>query len=236
MRKIKLALLTCILLLLASCASISQDGLQQAHYKATKHIFLPDVLPPPPVENSVADRQDLQVVLNAQRNRTANQIKEAQLDVALSIFRFQPVLGDKFTSENLPVMSAFFDRVKDDQKIPVRFAKNYYHRKRPYIVSNLVKPVVKQPHNASYPSGHTAFAYVSAILLAKMLPEKKTEIYARADAFSNNRLIAGVHYPSDITAGKISAAVIAHDLLQDQEFIREFNQARSELRHTLRLP
>jgi acid phosphatase (class A) len=220
-------------LVLAGCASLPSNNLADTHYDATKHIVLSDILAPPPIAGSAADRQDLAAVLEAQKTRTAAQVKLAQLDAHLSLFRFQPALGDKFTPQNLPITTAFFDNVKEDEDRVVKLAKEHYARPRPYIASKLVKPVVLQPPNASYPSGHASFAYISAILLAKMLPEKALQIFARADEFAHNRVIAGVHYPRDVQAGMVSASVIAQGLLQDKKFIADFERSKNELRQVL---
>jgi acid phosphatase (class A) len=217
----------------SGCTSLPSNDLTDTHYEATKHIFLTDVIAPPPVAASVADRQNLNAVLQAQKTRTTLQIKMAQLDATLSVFRFGDVIGDKFTPQNLPVTNAFFEKMKQDEDRVVQIAKIHYNRLRPYTASALVKPVVPQPANASYPSGHACFGYISAILLAKMLPEKAPQIFDRAALFAHNRVIAGAHYPTDIQAGMVSASVIAHALLQDKKFMADFNQAKQELRRVI---
>ena len=69
------------------------------------------------------------------------------------------------------------------------------HRTRPY---NL--PVLKD--SPSYPSGHTTYGTLMGTILARMLPEKRDELYARITDYGHSRMIAGVHYRSDIDAGK----------------------------------
>jgi acid phosphatase (class A) len=88
----------------------------------------------------------------------------------------------------------------------------------------------------SYPSGHATFAYVDAIILADMLPEKAAAIFARADAYAHNRVIEGVHYPSDLEAGRISGSVIDNVFLHNERFIADYEKARVEVRHALGLP
>ena len=200
------------------------------HYEAIRPVILSKVLPPPPEAGSPADKKDLADVLAAQKQRTPGQAAEAKLDAQLDIFRFRPALGGKFTPDNLPVTVAFFRQVKLDEDVLIEAAKRHYNRPRPFVASAAVHPVVPQPPNASYPSGHAAFAYVNGTLLAKMLPEKKAAIMARAAHYARNRVIGGVHYPTDITAGKEAAAVIVDALLEDAEFRADFGKARAELR------
>jgi len=69
-----------------------------------------------------------------------------------------------------------------------------------------------------------------------MVPEKAAELHARGDRFALNRVIGGVHYPTDIEAGKLSAIVIAERLFTSAEFRNDFEKARRELRKVLNLP
>jgi acid phosphatase (class A) len=231
---LKNSLAVLALLLLPACAtSLPNNGLTNANYPAITHVMLSDILPPPPVAHSVADRQDLAAVLQAQKTRTPEQIKLAQLDAKLSIFRFQSVLGDGFNEQNLPVTTKFFERVMHDDHDLIEITKNYYNRPRPSIASDQVKPVVPPLKNASYPSGHSCFAYLSAILLSRMLPEKAPQIFDRAASYAHNRIVAGVHYPTDVQAGMISASVIVNQLMLDEKFNADFMQAKTELRHKL---
>jgi len=71
------------------------------------------------------------------------------------------------------------------------------------------------------------------ILLANMVPEKKTEIFKRSWAYAQNRVIGGVHYRSNIEAGRISGTVIAAMLMKDKNFAQDFAAAKAELRTAL---
>ena len=51
----------------------------------------------------------------------------------------------------------------------------------------------------------------------------------RLDGLDRGRLVLGVHYPSDVEAGAIAAAVIATELRRLEEFKREFAAAKVEL-------
>ena len=66
-------------------------------------------------------------------------------------------------------------------------------------------------------------------------PEKRAELFARADEYGANRVVIGVHYPTDIEASRIAAAVIAAAFMQNPAFMAEFGAAKSELRGVLGL-
>jgi acid phosphatase (class A) len=44
--------------------------------------------------------------------------------------------------------------------------------------------------------------------LSKIVPEKRTEILARAEEYAHNQLVCGVHYPSDIEASRRIACMV----------------------------
>jgi acid phosphatase (class A) len=73
------------------------------------------------------------------------------------------------------------------------------------------------------------------IVLANMIPERSMELHARGVLFGYRRILAGVHYPSDVEAGKVAAAAIAESLFQDPQFQSDLAGAREELRSALGL-
>ena len=68
-----------------------------------------------------------------------------------------------------------------------------------------------------------------------MVPEKTQALYERATMYGRNRVIAGVHFPTDIEAGQISTAVIVNTMIQQPLFMRDFERAKKELRQVLKL-
>ena len=62
------------------------------------------------------------------------------------------------------------------------------------------------PHVAvdtpSYPSNHTAVGYVVAGVLAKKYPQHEKELLKIAEDNANSRVSLGVHFVSDVEAGK----------------------------------
>ncbi len=91
-------------------------------------------------------------------------------------------------------------------------AKDEWKRPRPHLYSDLVKPIVKPSKSGSYPSRHTTVGTLMGIVLSNMVPEKKAALMARAREYGHNRLVAGIHYPSDIEAGRIAGTVIAETI------------------------
>ncbi len=196
-----------------------------------------NLLPPPPAAGSAAARQDLDAVLAVQKSRTAQEMAAAKADVEHSMFRFADAIGLTAQPSTLPKTAAFFERVAKFDKVQVKQAKAYFHRPRPSVVSSEVHPLSKdKPDDWSYPSGHATFGYTTAVLLANMLPEKRAEIFARADLYAQHRIVMGAHFPSDLEAGKLAGTVIAAQILRDAQWQGDYNAARGELRKALGLP
>jgi acid phosphatase (class A) len=206
------------------------------YYIDPSQISLARVLAPPPVLGTKASLKDVHGVLKAQEKATPEHIEIAKEDVCESVFRFQDVMGPGFTPDKLPFANGFFERVFFDSDRQIRIAKDYFKRERPFVADPRVKLIVEQSPNFSYPSGHSTFAYTAAIILADMVPEKAAAIFKRADAYADNRAVVGVHYPADILAGRISAAVIDNAFFHSERFLTDYDRARLEIRQALGFP
>ncbi|WP_430390251.1 acid phosphatase [Dyella sp. 20L07] len=194
------------------------------------------LLPPPPATGSSTEQHELQTVLGMQSSRTPADAAAARADTEHSVFRFADVFGDSFKPAVLPRTAAFFERVADYDKAAVKSAKNYWRHPRPPVTSPLVQPLAQEkPDDWSYPSGHATLGYSEAVLLSNMVPEKRAAIFARADLYAMHRVVMGVHYPSDIEAGRLSGTVIGAELLKSPEWQADYEAARIELRSSLGL-
>jgi len=200
-----------------------------------KEVNLLNLLPPPAANDSAKTKQEVGELLSIQVTRTKAMEDRAIADVEENVWRFADVVNNpKFTKENLPKLSAFFDRIVETEAAVVDPAKDVWKRTRPHLLyPDLVKPVVPLSKSGSYPSGHTTVGTLMGVVLANMLPEKKDAIMARAWEFGWNRVIGGIHYPSDIEAGRISGISIAQTIMQHDDYKAEFEAAKTELRTAL---
>jgi hypothetical protein len=200
-------------------------------------IDVPALVPPPPAPGSEAFKEDLAGVIEAQENRTEERMRRAVAQKVLTIYHFSEVLGPKFTAQNLPVMDAFFKRMHEDQRASLISAKNVIQRQRPFLVSKDVQALAGQPRlPTGYPSGGTIFIQSTATLLGQMIPEKRLDLHESAREYNLTRIMIGEHFPRDVRAGEMAAAVIVYALTQVPEFKRDFEAARAELRQALGYP
>jgi len=200
-------------------------------------IDLTELIPPPPPRDSAAWEDDLNAVMGMQETRTEAQVRRATADNVLSIYRFEDVMGPKFKRENLPVMDAFFEKLHADQRAILIAAKNALQRPRPAVAHKEVLALGGTPRlPTGYPSGGVVMTTLTAIVLAKMVPEKRFELSERNREFALNRVVIGQHFPRDIQAGEIAGTVIAHALMETPAFMRDLQAARAELRQVLGYP
>ena len=207
-------------------------------YVAPGALDLVTALPPPPAAGSPEERAELDQMLRIQQQRTPVQVERVRADATIAIWRFADALGNPagFDARHLPITGAFFEHLEREVSADYETAKKTFARPRPYRTEPRLAPVVDKPGSPSYPSGHSTWAHTMAIVLADMVPERKPEIFARAEEYGHNRTVAGVHYPSDVEAGKLSGTVIGAALLASPRFRSDEAAASAELRRSLGLP
>ena len=189
-------------------------------YTDAWEVDLLQLLPPPPAPGSDAVKAELDTLVEIQKTRT-----QAQADRA--------VANPGFAKEKLPVFTAFFDRIAATEAAVVDPAKDRWNRTRPFEADSRLSPLLSRKASPSYPSGHTTLGTIEGILLGDMVPEIKPAVMARAWEYSRNRLVAGMHYPSDVEGGHLAGTAIAAVLWNKPEFRTEFEAAKAELRAVL---
>ncbi len=237
MRRITLCLAP-LLLLLSACVTPAPARVPAGPYVASGTLHLATLLPPPPAAGSPEERAELDAMLLIQQRRTPAEIGRARADANRVVWRFADALGNPpaFTAERLPLTAAFFQRLTREIDADSAGPKGVFARPRPFRAEPRLTPVVTRAVSWSYPSGHSTWAHAIAIVLADMVPERRAQIFARADEYGRNRIVAGVHYPSDVEAGKLCGTVIAADLLASPRFRVDESAAAAELRQALGPP
>jgi membrane-associated phospholipid phosphatase len=80
-------------------------------------------------------------------------------------------------------------------------AKYAYKRPRPSEVDQSLPTVISTPSSPSYPSAHAAAAGAASAVLGYVFPKDARWLADQAEAAAQSRVLAGVAYPSDATAG-----------------------------------
>jgi membrane-associated phospholipid phosphatase len=88
-------------------------------------------------------------------------------------------------------------------------AKYHYFTPRPSQIDPSIKTQIGIPNFPSYTSGHSTFSAAAASILSYLFPSGATSFAAMRDEAGISRLYGGIHYRSDIDAGKAHGNRIA---------------------------
>lgn len=120
-------------------------------------------------------------------------------------------------------------------------AKKQYHRVRPFVFFN--DPLLtggkeedeeKLRHSGSFPSGHSARAWLSSLLLSEICPECADTIVARGWMYGESRVIVGAHWQSDVDIAREIATVCYASLQTCPAFRSQMERAQAEFRKKTR--
>jgi acid phosphatase (class A) len=198
------------------------------------HVYLPAgsvdaaaLIGPPPAVGSAKFAQEMTVVLWLQRTRTPEQI--AFVRKTLNVESFAPLVAVPVVGVDGIALKQTIDSVIDEVRADYDALKAVFDLPRPYQVTDAVHPIGEARPVASYPSGHAIRAIVYARLLSEIFPAQKKALMELARQIGYGRVIAGVHYPTDILAGVKLGHAYA-DVIVEQA---AFKQAVKRIRGTL---
>ena len=139
---------------------------------------------------------------------------------------------DTISDEATPALSRLLVKAYHTGDQSTAAAKEKYMRARPFV--QMGEDTWAQwdtdylRTNGSYPSGHTAFGFATALVFAEMWPELQDTILRRGIEFGENRIITGAHYQSDVTAGYLCAAASIARAHCNPELEKDILAARRE--------
>lgn len=188
-------------------------------------------LPPPPAANSAQELAERAIVRGPW---TAERRQQALEDNAVDPFAaFDSVLGPGFTQANFPATFAVLERAGRAGGFAGDPVKFIHRRPRPFLSDEAITPCIPNDERLrasfSYPSGHAALGFSWALVLAELVPSHADALIERGRDFTWSRVVCGVHYPSDVEAGRTVAAGAVARLHADADFRQMMDAARAEL-------
>ena len=196
------------------------------------------LVPPPPEEGSVAFALDQEYAKKAVESKdTARFIlatSDAELNFPAAARSFESTLGIEISETKTPKLYILMRRVLTDAALSTYTAKNYYKRKRPFMVNNT--PVCTPADTAflrkdgSYPSGHTAIGWAWALIFCEIFPAKTDTILKRGYEFGESRVICNVHWHSDVEMGRLMGAAAIARLHANPNFLKDLAAAKEEIK------
>jgi acid phosphatase (class A) len=225
--KSQFALLPSLLLIVA--LPLAAKDAPSVYFPASA-IDVKALLPAPPDADQT--RKEIETVLQLQSTRTPDQLAHIKLEEHYSVYVFSDVVGRWFkkeTAKTTPEFTALLREVADTTKPIVVGAKNGYKRPRPFLQDARVVPPIEKPKDPSYPSGHSTLGTLDALVLAAAMPDLAAELKLRGERVGDDRVIAGVHFPSDVAAGRILGQAIFDQLMATPKFKDDLAKAKAEL-------
>ena len=196
-----------------------------------------ELLPPPPQPGSILflnDQAQYQWGLMQRRTPCGDQaVTDARVDGAGVPNAFSEAFGVKISKENTPEIFKLVVNMREDAgDLATRVAKEHYMRVRPFAFyeKTTCNPEQQQElsTNGSYPSGHTAIGWATALVLAEINVDRQNEILKRGYEMGQSRVICGYHFQSDVDAARLVASAVVARLHANEAFTAQLAKAKKE--------
>ena len=164
-------------------------------------------LPAPPDAAATRAEIDELKTLVPQRDGAAMD-KIAFWDTGAPGYRWDALVRSELAKHGVVMASAVTSRQLSlvdvaiyDATVAAWDTKYAYNRVRPSELDSNLQTVIANPESPAYPSEHAVVAGAASAVLAYLFPDDADTFAAMADEAARSRVMAGVQYPSDTTAG-----------------------------------
>lgn len=228
LKQFALVLSSLMLLALAFAAPTQALDPEARLYLPAGSVDAGTLIEPPPKLDSAKLREQMTVVLWLQRTRTPAQI--AFVRKTLNLKRFAPILSELLVYADGIELKNTLDGVISEVRADYDALKGKFDLPRPFQVNEAVQPVGDARPVAAYPSGHAIRATVYARLLGEIFPDQKEALIELAQQIGYGRVIAGLHFPIDVTAGQKLGQAYADVIVKQAAFKEAVERIRGERR------
>lgn len=194
------------------------------------------ILPPPPAVDSAHDKADRAYYEETRALKDSPRWKLAQQDNDLwqggALKRFSCALGVEISEAQTPTAWKLLHRIELDVRDVGTPPKDFFARKRPALGNDAPICVPREKWletNASYPSGHAMVAWSWALILTEAAPAKADALLKLGQESGDSRVVCGVHFPSDVQAGRNLAAGMVARLHADPTFMADLETLKREI-------
>lgn len=195
------------------------------------------LLPPPPEIGSILFLYDQAMYQKGFLLRGTERGKQAAADADLAAGgvanAFSQAFGYPITKKDSPeIHKLLTNMIEDAGDLSTRSAKMEYMRIRPFAFYGVetcnTKDQKELSSNGSYPSGHTAIGWASALVLTEINPTNQDAILKRGYELGQSRVICGYHWQSDVDAARMVASGIVATLHSNPQFLAQLAKAKAE--------
>ncbi len=228
-------LLFALILLLQTNLTLALDTVTHPAPKEPKYIAstwyetLKKQIPLPPKKADKAQKEDETTLLKLQKNRTVTDCERAKSEIFVSLENFFGKPNGPLEPEKLRALVPFFDSIRNDADYFVQKLKVDFPRDRPFVYLKEINPCVAKEVTKAYPSGHGTISKLYAMILSDFFPGTNAQLDERSKKIGEDRVLAGMHHPTDIEAGRKIADLIYQELQKSEKYQRAFNEAKRKL-------
>ena len=159
--------------------------------------------------------------------------QDAEIDTPDAPFKaFACVLGQDIDPKQAPKLATLLGSIVKTIEEVQHGAKQDFARPRPYLALGGEICVPREDwldKSGSHPSGHAATGMAWAMALSHVKPGLSNALIRRGTAYGESRIVCGVHYASDVEAGRRVGAASLAALSLKTSYWRAIHAARREL-------
>lgn len=158
---------------------------------------------PPPPDTSATELEQVRELVAKNDAQIADKI--TFWDAGSPGYRWIDVVNNRLLA-NQPIPNAhrvytYLTMAVYDATVAAWESKYFYNRPRPSQVDATLPTALATPRSPAYPSEHAAAAGAAATVLAYFFPDEASSFQAMAEEAAKSRVLAGVQFPSDSSAG-----------------------------------
>lgn len=214
-----------------------KPGLLRGYLEPKALVDTVALLPPPPQPGSAAQAADEAAIRAALAAKDSARWRIAILDAEQrdpekAFANMSCALGTSITAKGTPHAMMLLRRSLTDIDTATEQVKHHYKRTRPFAVLGTPHCTPAGTHvdpEVSYPSGHASIGWGLALVMIELAPDRASAIAARAREFTQSRVACGVHWPSDVAAGRDIGAAVVAQLHANAEFRAQLVEAKREV-------
>lgn len=205
----KARLLPSLVVVCASLLSLAAAQPQDLHVPDWMMVVGP--FPQPGTPTALAE---VAILSWLQRSRTQADVGRVLAEAHPSLGCFAPALTPPaslsasghpaagISLSDYPLTQALLAQARTDLEPILARLQNGFARPRPYLSFPALTPAIPEEAGPSYPSSHATLGVVYARVLSQFEPANRDALMGVGTLLGTDRVMAGVHWPSDVEAGQ----------------------------------
>ncbi|MGZ2502816.1 phosphatase PAP2 family protein [Rhizobium leguminosarum] len=196
----------CAVILLSGNCAFAQSDLIEPNAGTWKTWVITsgkDFRVPPPPDTSATELEQLHDLVAKNHAQVAAKI--TFWDAGSPGYRWIDLVNNRvLTGQPIPNahrIYTYLTMAMYDATIAAWESKYFYNRPRPSEADATLPTALPTPRSPSYPSEHAAAAGAAATVLSYFFPDEASSFQAMAEEAAQSRVLAGVQFPSDSSAG-----------------------------------